>query len=412
MNLKRIHFIVIISTITVAFFSCKKDAVITIGGITGPSTVCYGDSNIVYSITLNPGADYVLWTVPEQAQITLGQGTNTIAVHFGRKSGNVCATFFNNGRAASNASCLAVNFDVSNRWCREIDFKGGARDEAVGFSIGNKGYIGTGFNGPRKNDLWEFDPALNTWTQKADFGGLARSAAVGFSIGNKGYIGTGYNGATIFKDFWQYDPLLNQWFKKADCSDTARNFAFGFSIGNKGYIGSGNKFLGTAQLLYDFYEYDPATDQWTRKADIVKRLGAVGFSIGNKGYVGTGNSETNVCYKDFREFDTADSSDGFDINHHPIGKWTQKADLPGPARTLAVGFSIANKGYISVGYNYSIFFQDFWEYDPLSNSWIQKPDFGGGKCSYAVGFSIENKGYLGTGSVNATLLNNFWVYAQ
>ena len=33
--------------------------------------------------------------------------------------------------------------------------------------------------------------AANTWTQKADFGGTARCGAVGFSIGSKGYIGTG-----------------------------------------------------------------------------------------------------------------------------------------------------------------------------------------------------------------------------
>ena len=43
------------------------------------------------------------------------------------------------------------------------------------------------------NDFWEYDPSTNTWTQKADFGGTARNWAVGFSIGNKGYIGTGYD---------------------------------------------------------------------------------------------------------------------------------------------------------------------------------------------------------------------------
>ena len=49
-------------------------------------------------------------------------------------------------------------------------------------------------------DFWEYDPSTNVWTQKADFGGGARSGAVGFSIGSKGYIGTG--GAN---DFWEYD---------------------------------------------------------------------------------------------------------------------------------------------------------------------------------------------------------------
>ena len=43
-------------------------------------------------------------------------------------------------------------------------------------------------------DFWEYDPAANIWTQKADFGGTEREYAVGFSIGSKGYIGTGYDG--------------------------------------------------------------------------------------------------------------------------------------------------------------------------------------------------------------------------
>ena len=35
------------------------------------------------------------------------------------------------------------------------------------------------------------------WTQKADFGGTARDCAAGFSIGSKGYIGTGYDNVSI-----------------------------------------------------------------------------------------------------------------------------------------------------------------------------------------------------------------------
>ena len=55
-------------------------------------------------------------------------------------------------------------------------------------------------------DFWEYDPSTNTWTQKLDFGGTARHGAVGFAIGNKGYIGTGYNGTSGTKDFWEYNP--------------------------------------------------------------------------------------------------------------------------------------------------------------------------------------------------------------
>ena len=76
-------------------------------------------------------------------------------------------------------------------WTPKADFGGTGRWGAVGFSIGNKGYIGTGWdNGPHQ-DFWEYNPSTDAWTQKANFGGTARYGAVGFSIGNKGYIGTG-----------------------------------------------------------------------------------------------------------------------------------------------------------------------------------------------------------------------------
>jgi hypothetical protein len=58
-------------------------------------------------------------------------------------------------------------------------------------------------------DFWEFDPVTNVWTQLADFGGVARSDAVGFSIGTKGYIGTGrINLSTQLNDFWEFNPLM------------------------------------------------------------------------------------------------------------------------------------------------------------------------------------------------------------
>src|ERR1700741_4116936 len=71
------------------------------------------------------------------------------------------------------------------------------------------------------------------WTQKADFGGTARTGAVSFSIGNKGYVGTGGHDAISYKDFWEYNPLLNSWTQKADFGGTARVNAIGFCVGNK-----------------------------------------------------------------------------------------------------------------------------------------------------------------------------------
>jgi len=101
-----------------------------------------------------------------------------------------------------------------NTWTQKADFGGTARWGVVGFSVGNSGYIGLGYDGllgegTSRKDLWNYDKEMDTWTQKADFSGSARWEAVGFSIGSKGYIGTGKDkrGSTVYimGDFWEYD---------------------------------------------------------------------------------------------------------------------------------------------------------------------------------------------------------------
>src|SRR5438552_2110317 len=92
--------------------------------------------------------------------------------------------------------CIKANY-AQNTWTQKTNFGGTVRAEATGFSIGNKGYIGTGGdNDGSKNDFWEYDPTNNAWTQKTNFGGAARFGAKGFNIGGKGYIGTGNDGVS------------------------------------------------------------------------------------------------------------------------------------------------------------------------------------------------------------------------
>jgi len=203
-----------------------------------------------------------------------------------------------------------------NKWTQKVSFPS-SRGMAVGFSIGTKGYIGTGFKDTYSasgysiqtyQDFWEWDQETNLWTRKADFGGIARSGSVGFSIGNKGYIGTGSGDDNkLLKDFWEWDQATNVWTKRADFGGSARSGAIGFSIGSKGYIGTG--YGGNNNLFNDFWEWDQATNLWTKKADFggLPRNAAVGLSVGGKGYIGTGVTGVNPDYafQDFWEWDQA-----------------------------------------------------------------------------------------------------------
>jgi tetratricopeptide (TPR) repeat protein len=293
-----------------------------------------------------------------------------------------------------------------NTWTKRANFGGTARYGATGFSIGTKGYIGTGYYGNFKKDFWEYDPATKAWTQKADFGGERRHYAVGFSIGGKGYIGTGSNalyGGSLKKDFWEYDPATNIWTQKADFGGTARHAAVGFSIGSKGYLGTG----WDNASKKDFWEYDPASNVWTEETDFegTARNSAVGFSIDSKGYIGMGYDlgTGNIIHSkgDFWEYDPATS------------RWTRKADFKGSARNTSIGFSIGSKGYVGLGSSDELGFNnDFWEYNPATNTWTKKADFGGKSRIAAAAFSIGSRGFVGTGIALpiTTYLNDFWEY--
>jgi len=263
------------------------------------------------------------------------------------------------------------------------------KTSAVGFSIGNKGYVGN-------TDLWEYHPATNTWTQKASLPSSSTQKSenkfVAFSIGNKGYVSIG---AT--NEFWEYNPATDEWTKKADFPGEKRKNAVGFSIGNKGYMGTGIN--GNRKIFKDFWEYNPDNNQWIRKADFAGgvRYSAAGFSIGNKGYVGTGYySIYGALENDLWEFDPVANS------------WTQKADLIGSMGTspiLPIGFSIDNKGYIG------LIDENILEYDPVSNSWSLKSEFTGILRLDPAGFSIGNKGYIGTGTYSKDgILQDFWEF--
>ncbi|NBP68214.1 MAG: hypothetical protein EBR30_17660 [Cytophagia bacterium] len=327
----------------------------------------------------------------------------TVRVPVGAVTGGIAVV------TGGNAAALTSSFTiVSNYWRKMANLPANGRFGAAGFAIGDKGYIGTGFGvGGKFKDLWEFDPLNNTWTQKANLPGEARQYSVGFAIGNKGYIGLGVAGAsnTQAKDLWEYDPITNSWTQKADFGGSGRHGAIAFVVGSKAYVGTGRTSLSaTVTHVKDFWEYNPATNSWTQKADFAgtARAFAAAFAIGNKGYVGTGND--GAFKNDFYEYDPGTDA------------WTAKANFGGSAREAANAFALDynSRGYIGWGYSGSDFTGglwrlDTWEYNPTTNAWAQKVTFNAVARSNGVGFAIGMKGYFLTGMVaNATNSNEIY----
>lgn len=280
----------------------------------------------------------------------------------GDRSGCVAFAIGNKGYIATGFNSISQRYNdlweydpEARIWSQKEDLPAGPRLAAVGFSIGSKGYVGCGYKGEGTtpdnffSDFWEYDPATNVWEEKTPIPQSARQYAMGFSIGNRGYIGSGQSGLSSvpLSDFYEYNPESNQWLQKNNFP-YPRISSAAFSIGNKGYVGTGQN--GQGSLHYnDFYEYDPVTDVWTAKSSFpgAARFGSTGFSIGNKGYI-SGGFSTGTVYNDFWEYDPI------------LNSWTSKPALQQP-RGFAVGFSIGNKGYMGMGnVTNSMVLDDFW----------------------------------------------------
>lgn len=128
--------------------------------------------------------------------------------------------------------------------------------------------------------------AHGTWTQRKSIPNPlppdGRGIGIGFSIGNFGYMGFGTDNGTDFDDLYQYAPATDTWAKMASMGMGLESPVC-FVINNKAYVGTGkSRKLGDYTTL--FYEYDPSSNVWTRKADFPgsKRASALGLAVGGK----------------------------------------------------------------------------------------------------------------------------------
>lgn len=193
------------------------------------------------------------------------------------------------------------NLNVVTPWRKLSDLPIPGIAGAVTFRINNKIYLCTGTTnwnntGYYMNLLLEYDILANVWTKKANFPGGDRDKAVGFSIGEKGYVGLGAgHNLEVYSDFWEYDPSKDSWTKKSDFPGGARQGSMGFTSNGVGYILMG-------RCLTDFWSYIPDSDTWQRLPDFISN----GISeshiaiLNDKLYViggteaCTGNSKSNI----------------------------------------------------------------------------------------------------------------------
>lgn len=128
------------------------------------------------------------------------------------------------------------------------------------------------------------------------------------------------------------------------------------------------------------------------------------FSIGGIGYVVSGSMANYNSLNDFYSYDPNTDS------------WTTKTDFPGPSRGFGYAVASDTKGYLGFGWSnepgngVNEYLNDLWEYDPLTDSWTELAPCPGVERVHPAMVYLNGKIYMGLGGDGSGDLGDWWEY--
>lgn len=285
---------------------------------------------------------------------------------------------------------------------------GVGRSAAVSFVINGKGYVALGRNADRSgqlNDCWEYNPTNDQWTEKSPFPGAARVKAMAETVNDKAYVGLGFDlnfsvysdRKAYLTDFWMYDPASDNWTRKADFPSFATDACVSYVIDNQIYVGGGFNGYG---FTGEFWKYDTDSDQWTRLDDFkcFTRFGGILCKSTDKVYFGTGYCTWNE--NDWWEYSLSN------------GKWKQLKSMPDDGRENGVALTINNRFFVMTGKHFAgnltggRTLSDIKEYDAVRNVWYERGNVPRSRAN-AIAFTINGTGYIGFGDNDSKVIYDF-----
>jgi hypothetical protein len=209
------------------------------------------------------------------------------------------------------------------------------------------------------------------WIQKASFGGAGRHRATGCANSHRGFLGLGHVNGTgqdiSYKDWWEYDPAADTWTQRADFPVSTHG-AVSFVVDNCPVVGGGSA------LSTQFYKFDPTMNTWSPIANcILPNPGdSQAFAVNNRGFVYQGNQLAK---------------------YNPnTDSWSMCATAPMTFGNWTCSFVVEGSGFIKGG-------TQLWEYKPLHDQWIQRATFPGQSTGGSSGFAIQQHGFVTSGYV-------------
>jgi|GEM_PF-868364 len=237
--------------------------------------------------------------------------------------------------------------------------------------------------------------AQDTWARKADVP-TATSLHSASVVDGKIYVIGGtddlYGWADYWSTVWVYDPATDTWTRQADMP-AGRARLSASVLDGKTYAIGGSPHRDAEVPTVEMY--DPAANGWTRKADMPRARNWLSASaVNGKIYVIGGKiypSETMVSTVEV--YDPSTDS------------WTRKADMP-TARGMHSASVVDGKIYVIGGVTgaYGPWVSTVEAYDPATDTWMKKADMPTAKAGHSSS-ALYGKVYVigGANSWNSSL---------
>lgn len=291
---------------------------------------------------------------------------------------------------------LLLPLSLAAQWNQQNDFDGAERFAATDFVVDGDAYILGGLiaDGPNYigySEYYKYDPSTDSWSEEGFFPGGKIYAGISFVADGLAYVGLGANElGNQNNELWAFDPSSGLWIQRADFPGTTRVYAFSFAAGGKGYLGGGITWInGVETYLNDLWEYNPASNTWTQRANYPGggRVGMSAFAVDDFGYVGMGD-DGSFFYIDFYRYDPDNDN------------WISRANFEGDNRSFYSTEVLDGKGVVIGGEGpTSAYTIDVWLYEPTDDTWIEDLQFAGAPRAYGNFFLVDNALYYGLGLV-------------
>jgi N-acetylneuraminic acid mutarotase len=208
-----------------------------------------------------------------------------------------------------NAVKATEEYDpLLDKWTIKSDMPTARASFAIGAVNGMIYTIGGTPDQDALSKVEEYDSVADKWTAKANMPKGRGFPSAGVVNGKIYVIGGADNGPKLLPEMIEYNPTTDIWITKGNIP-TVRYGLSSVSVGGKIYaVGGVNGSPGKWVMLATTEEYDPATDKWETKSDMLTtRYYLAVCALNGKIYAIGGSCSQKIC-STVEEYDT-----GFEI---------------------------------------------------------------------------------------------------